>query len=482
MRIPLYTALFLLSITTLAAPEYPFTDLPENIIATLNVNTNSKEPANNRLLGLNIFGFSKTKEQELIRAFDPLVIRFPHGVWANFYNWETDGYTRYNDTWPSEHAKTVESYEASNTKCGFPGLAQLHMEKKTQNNGVGYDIIWTYNINYDSPQKSVARLQHSEANGFDIKDIELGNEHFWKGQRSTATSTPEEYTAIARKISAALKQAKPAVRLSIPLSWRRDHAAYNTTLADNQEYFDAITVHKYTDGTPGPTPKDDKVAYGSVLTARLAMQTDVNWARAFAPGKPVWLSEWGISVNHKAEAVAALAMADTYLFLFENQNVYERANWFSVNGLSNSFMKFRVGRELLYPYKKTAFASVFEIIRSVFEDSIMLDGTMTTSKLTTPDGSIDAISARAVIRDGKTIVLAVNLTQRPCNFTLKFDNKSYAQAVVHEAMKFTDLSELVVLDFDASPLSLITNTPGTITLPPLSVNKISGISDGNKAH
>jgi len=481
MRLMLYAALLLGSITTLTAAEFPFPDLPATLAATFEVTTRKTEEVNNRLLGYNIFHFTKPKEQDLIREFDPIVVRFPHGVWSNFYNWETDGYTRYSDTWKSGHAKTVEAYIKYNMRCGFPGLAALHKEKKERNGGRGYDMIWTYNLNYDSPQKSVARLKHSQSHGFDMRDIELSNEHFWKGQRSSATSTPEKFLQVAESVSAALKTEKPSLRLSIPISWRRNHAGYNRTIVGDGTHFDAISVHKYTGADEGGDPTELKQpveinsAYRTILTARLKIEQDVNFARSFAPGKPVWMTEWGVSSGKTCRAAAALAMADSYLFLFENQNVYDRANWFSVNGLHLSFLIFKEKRQLQYPLRKTAYACVYEIVRGVFENSRMLQGQMHTTELTTDSGSLHAVSARAVTKDGETTVLAVNLTDRPCRFLLKFDDRTYSQPVVHEAMAFKELAEVVILDFEDTPLRPVKNGPGVIVLPPLSVNRISGI-------
>lgn len=482
MRVTLFAMTFLfLGVSILPAADYPFADLPESMTAICNVSTQKTEAVNNRLLGCNISGFTKPEEQDFIRRFDPITIRFPHGVWANFYNWETDGYTRYGDTWKSGHADTVEAYIKYNTRCGFPGLAELHAEKKQQNGGYGYDMIWTYNLNYDSPEKSVGRLKDREAHGFDVQHIELANEHFWEGQRSTATSTPEEFLKIAQSVSAALKREKPSVKLSIPVSWREGHTQYNRTIVGDAKHFDAITVHKYTGANEGGDPTKEKEpaeidkAYRSILTARLRVEKDVNFARSFAPRKPVWLTEWGVSGKEKGDAAAALAMADCYLYLFENQDVYERANWFCVNGLHLSFLIFKQKRQLLYPLQKTAYASVFEIVRSVFEDGQLLHSQITTSKLRTETGQVDAISARAVAKEGQVSVLAVNLTDKPCRFTLKLDGRSYNQPVVHEAMSFKNLSEIVLLAFDESPLKLIKHSSGVIVLPPLSVNRISGI-------
>ncbi|MDA7921768.1 hypothetical protein N9B73_08430 [Verrucomicrobiales bacterium] len=233
-------------------------------------------------------------------------------------------------------------------------------------------------------------------------------------------------------------------------------------------------MHKYINADADKSGESN-AAYRSILTARLEMEADVDFARSFAPGKPVWMTEWGVSAGSMCRAGAALAMADCYLFLLENQDVYERANWFSVNGTTNSFLIFKEKRQLQYPLQKTSFASTYEIIRSVFENGQLLDGEMVTDQLKTDRGSIDAISARAVNKNGKTIILAVNLTDRPCRFVLKIEGTPFEKALVHEAMAFSNLSEVVVRDIDERPLTPIEKTDGGIMLPPLSVSRISGL-------
>lgn len=461
--------------TSESTTNYPF-ELPDTITANFEIQTQEIEQANNKLLGYNIFHFTSTTDKDFIRKFDPITIRFPHGVWANFYNWETDGYDTYGDTWDhGSHDDVLEIYKKNNIKAGFPGLTALHNEKK-QSNGVGYDMIWTYNLNYDDNAKNVARLKDSDAKGFDVRDIEIGNEHFWKTQRSTRTSTPEKFVALAKSLTDTMKQVKPEVRLSIPLSWRATHADYNTILADDKNYFDAVTIHKYTGADPDVPGESDK-AYSTILTGRLTMAKDVNFARSFAPGKPVWLTEWGVSGGDRFHWAAGLGMADCYLYLFENQDIYERANWFSVNGVLNSFITISDNRVIKYPLEKTGYGSVYEILRSVFENSKLLGGSMTTSKLNTSLGTTNAVNARAVKKDGKIIIFTVNLTDKPVKFNAKLDGAIYEKRIIHEAMAHDDLAAEPVLGIDINPLAAVMDGQGEIILPPLSVNRITFAGD-----
>lgn len=463
------------------AQSYPF-ELPDTVKATYNIDSSHKEAFNNKIIGYNIFEFSDAKDKDFIRKFDPITIRFPHGVWANFYNWETDGYTRYDDTLYNNdpHTSVIENYIKYNIRGGFLGLTALHNDKKLENSGKGYDILWTYNMNYDSNKKSVARLRDSEAKGFNLFDIEMSNEHFWKNQRSTRTSTPEKFVVLAKSLADTLRKVRPDVRVSIPLSWRTSHADYNSVLADNKEYFDAITVHKYSGGDPD-VPGESNKAYSNVLTARLDIAKDVNFARSFAPGKPVWLTEWGVSAGDECQAAAVLGMADSYLYMFENQDVYERANWFSVNGVLNSFVTFSSGRNVKYPLQKTGYGSAYEILRSVFENSTLLGGKMTTNKLTTTLGSTNTVNARAVIKDGTTILFAVNLSNKPVDFIFKFNDTLVSNHFLHESMAFNSLSEDRILDIDVNPLNPVKYDSGTIILPPLSLNKVTFYGEINNA-
>ena len=78
--------------------NYPF-ELPDTVLAAFDLQFQEREAANNLLLGYNIFGYTTSQQKEFMRIMEPVTVRFPHGVWANFYNCETDGFDTYGDTW-----------------------------------------------------------------------------------------------------------------------------------------------------------------------------------------------------------------------------------------------------------------------------------------------------------------------------------------------------------------------------------------------
>lgn len=461
------------------AQTYPF-NVPDNVTATLNVETTNTEAFKNTLLGYNIEGFNTSLQKDFIRLVDPITIRFPHGVWANFYEYEDDTYQQ--DSYDNgSHQDVLDTY-VSSVKGHIGGIAELNKEK-TDAGKKGFDMMWTYSINFDDGAASVDRATKDMARGLEVKDIELGNEHFWKNQRSLRTETAEEYVIEAKAVSAALKAEFPDIRVSIPLSWRHgvngttiNHSSYNETLADNRSYYDAISIHKYLGADPDQPGESDN-AYSALLTAKLELAEDVNWVRDnYGPGKPVWLTEWGVSAGSDVHGAACLGMADAYLFMAENQDIYDRSNWFSFNKVLNAMVVVGSNREPVYPLQKRGYLSIYEILHGVLKDATMLKGTVTSSiQLSVSRGSVNAVNARAVTKNGETTVIAINLTDKPVVFELKFDNVVYGGNFNHESLVFNNVGEVDPIDYYSNPLESVKSGSGTITLPPLSISKISNI-------
>lgn len=455
------------------AQEYPF-NLPNTITATLDVNTSEKEVFNNKLIGYNIEGFNTNTQKDFLELVNPVTIRFPHGVWANFYDWETDGYQQ--DSYDNRNHQAVLNNFVKFVRGHINGIAALNTRKKNRTGGKGYDMMWTYTINFDDGASSVARAKKDIGLGLEVKAIELGNEHFWRGQRALRTETPEMYLAAATEVSTALKAEFPDIKLSLPLSWRRSHQDYNNTVKGDGNYFDAITIHKYLGADPD-VPGESNSAYSALLTAKLELAEDVNWVRSFAPGKPVWLTEWGVSAGSNVHGGACLGMADVFMFMAENQDIYERANWFSFNRVLNAMVVVDSKRQPVYPLRKRGYLSTYEIIQDVYRDATMLQSTITaSSKLTVARGSVNAVNARATTNDaGETKVIAVNLTDKPVSFQLNFNGTNYTKEFKHEALIFNNLGLVNSVPYNNNQLEIVKEGSGSITLPPLSVNKISQI-------
>ena len=438
--------------------------------SVLVVNTAASEPVNNALLGYNILHFKSQRERDFVDRMNPVAMRFPDGVWGNFYNWETDGFTNHGDEHHRSHvyAPVLAKWNELGIKGGFAGLTKLN-DQKIKRDGAGYNIVWLYNAAFDSPEQNVARMQDSMEKGFVVRDIELGNEQFWLTQCSNKTLTAEGYRDAARGISKALKQANPDVRVSVTLSWRDQHDSWNKTVAEDDQYFDAISLHKYSG--PGKDEPEDNAKLKTVLAGRKHLAESAAYVRSFAQ-KPIWLTEWGLNCGKDAKAASALTMADCYLYLFENQDTFHRANWFSVNGVARSFVAISKNRRPVEPVQKTAFGCVHEIMRSIFEDADLLSTTVETSTLDTGAGAVDTVTARAVKKDGRLIICAINLSDQPSQLAITIDQNNEPAVLTHEALAFNTMGETILLGIDANPLESIGLANNRITLSPRSINKI----------
>ncbi|WP_111979981.1 Ig-like domain-containing protein [Algibacillus agarilyticus] len=485
-----------------AEPDYPFV-LPENISASIDVKTDQQHVFNNLQLGTNISKFIKDSEQKLINHFDPITIRFPHGLPSNWYDWKVDYARVYGtETVPFrntsggisnrkiDHLDVIKKFESMQHKEGIGGLAKLNTEKKTQL-GRGYDMLWTFNMSEDGEDgskpesdgssSSVARYHAMVERGFKVDFIELGNENFYPGQRSSIIPNTEDYIARAKSMSTALRALNPNIQLSVPMLRRANTANpnWNADLAEDKSYFDAMTVHTYVGKNPDDSTTSDE-AYSTALAARKYLAASVNdYSLKVAPNKPIWLTEWGIN-SGGANAVSALGMADAYIYLSENQQTFQRANWFTVNGKLNSFLAHDLTitdsgskkEVLVTPLQKSVFGASHEIIRSVFEDSVLLGKTVASPEL---EVGVKAINAQAVIKNNKVTLFVVNLTNKAAPFTINLDGNIYSDNLVHKALTFDSLAQVRRFDYNSTAettLQTIQETAGDITLPKYSINRI----------
>nr|UZM28256.1 hypothetical protein [uncultured bacterium] len=442
-----------------AQVPYPF-EVPAELSATLKVNSSKKTPVNHMLLGLNCnwpeglygkTGYNNPQAQKLIRAFKPSSLRFPHGVWSNFYDWESDG-RRITDNYKTPYDSSVKDHPE--LKYGFDGLRTLHQE-------FGFDVLFTWNVNYDSPEKGARQLIDRRNKGFDVKWIELGNEIFWKTQRSEAVSDVDKYITVSKAHAAALKAVAPDVLVSVPVHWRNAQSDPWNMALKQHDYFDAITLHKHM----GNAESRDGAA--QTLDAKREMVETGKTLRQVFPGRPIWVSEWSVSCGDNA--ISILAMADTYLGFFEHPELFAIADYFQINA-SHPLITYdkKTNRHM-----RTSYGAAYEIVRGFFENSELCESSIDSTKI---GDNIDAVSTSAVVKDGKLIVLAINKTTASVPLHLEINGDRDTQTHVHHTLAFADLNVLKSFAMDESVLTevkpAIDTRKAAIALPPLSINQI----------
>lgn len=436
----------------LHAAEYPFRT-PPDIEANLRINTTRTRPVDPMMLGLNCSwpeeqygknGYNNPDAQKLIRAFQPVALRFPHGVWANFYDWKNDG-RRITDTYKTAYDSAVK--EHGDLKYGFDSLNTLHTE-------IGFDVLFTWNVNYDSPEKGARRLLDLREKGFKADHIELGNEIFWKTQRSEAVSTEAKYLAVSKAHATALKAIDPSIKVSVPVHWRDAmNNPWNLALK-NESYFDAISVHKYIQGTGG---ENESAAALSARQEILAMAAEMN---EIFPGKPIWLSEWGVRCED--QTISTLGVIDTWLAILEHPESFSIADFFQMNAEHPLIHYDRKAST----HTRTGIGAAYEILRSVFDGAEILDSRIDSTKI---GDDLNGVSAMATLKDGEIAVLAINLTDREASLKIESQGGDEPTNTVHE-VSFPKPDQF--FQMDQEPLEKIEDSGSGITLPPLSINRI----------
>lgn len=444
-----------LAATVLAELSYPF-ELPDGMVATLDVDTQNTTPFNNKLLGLNCnwpeaqygkTGYNHPHAQKLIKTFKPAALRWPHGVWANFYDWETDG-RRITDNYKTPYDESVKGHP--DLKYGIDGLKALHDDLE-------FDVVFTWNVNYDSPEKGARRLIDNREKGFNVKWIELGNETFWKTQRSEAVSDVAKYIAVSKAHAAALKAIDSEIKVSVNATWREPLTSdWNKALAEN-DYYDAITLHKYI-GHPDTTE-----GAGKTLRARHEMIETAETMQKVFPERPIWLTEW--SVEGGENALSVIAMADTYLGLIDRPDLFDIASYFQINA-KQPMILYDMASGI---HTKTSYGAAYEIIRDTFQNSQLLQSAITSPPLAE---GLDAVTAEVVIKAGKVNVLAVNKSIKPVRLKLNFDQEDDGRKFHHQALSFQSAKGFKTFALTESPLSEVASETREITLPPLSISRI----------
>jgi hypothetical protein len=439
---------------------YPF-DLPDEITATLNVDTTRKRPVNHMLLGLNCnwpeglygkVGYNHPDAQDLIKKLKPSSLRFPHGVWANFYDWESDG-RRITDHYKTPYDSAVKGHP--DLKYGFDGFHKLHQELE-------FDVLLTFNVNYDRPEKAARRLIDRRDKGFDVKWVELGNEIFWKTQRSDAVVDVERYIDVSKAHATALKAVAPDVLISIPAHWRTAETNPWNLAVKQHRYYDAVTLHKHMG-----TIANRGGAAATLDARRLMVQTGETLRKVF-PDLPIWVSEWSVGCGERENAIGILGMADVYLGFFEHPELFGIADYFQINA-SHKLIAYD---DASGTHSRTGFGAAYEIIRDVFEHAEIYNSSIES---TTVGDGLDAVSAAAVVKDGNVTVFTINKTTRSVPLHLKFDDSAYTRPLAHQTLSFTDANDTRSFELDENLLSDVTSADesrdGVFILPPLSLNR-----------
>lgn len=338
--------------------DFPY-DLDGDIELTVDITTTNRTAMNNRKLGINSTlqdayvsssGYDAQNSKDFITWYQPSVMRFPNGVYGNFYKWDEDNRYLPSDTQPTwDYGDHASAGEQNHITLGISSLVEMQKS-------LGYDIQWIWCMNHvdatmvnrlgtdeefyskrddesfmmfedaDGKQYSfyeavaheteVRYKYYTETLFTNVDLVELGNEPFFKTQQSAMASEcayasyssydgPENLDMkLVETIAKKLKELNPSIKLAMPFSWRRgdgnsvsvdtrNHYKFNLQYIDGEleNHYDAMVLHKYV--KPEGFSEDNMK---SLLEVKRDYQADFEYYQAMNPGKEVWLTEWSIGV------------------------------------------------------------------------------------------------------------------------------------------------------------------------------------------
>ncbi len=476
------TALCLAGSVINAQSDFPFSEIaPDNdegsFNTTININGNP-EKFNNLLLGSNVDvntirlrglnnapllgpnlevvnenrgfqGFNSQTAKDFIEERDPVVIRFPQGVFANSYNWEqvTDSNGNIIAEADSRHildpfienGRTISKHDSPATvRIGYPSLRGIF--DKAIANERPLDLLTVLNVVGNDGVSNGRRWESMINDGFEVEDMELGNEFFFRSQRTGTISTPSSWRNRAERIVTNIRgraaRLGKEVRFGIPLTYRASDTieplarrdsdqAFNDAITQDESFFDAIVIHRYVreQRQSGINPSQlTSENLKRLLSASRIMDTSLSYAKAQVSEEKnsIWLTEWGVAGSEDEGIGAAfLGAADTYTHLIRNQRrlELERINWFSTFG-SNAQYRFDENDERF----STGYGRIYEHFRGLLRDSELYEGiVVTTDDLETSSKKISkAVNAIAVRKgDQKITYLVTNLANRSTRLNLR---------------------------------------------------------------
>ncbi len=520
-----------------AQSDFPFDAIPLNngaFDASININVaQGTEEFNNLLLGSNVDfntsiarlllsraplldfegnvvnqnaanqGFNSLEGQRFIEENDPVVLRFPQGVFANTYHWERILDDEGMELAAADSRHIIDPFVANGrtisqhnspiaVRIGYPALRGIFDTAASL--GKPLDLLTVLSIIGNDADSNGRRWSSMIADGHDVRDMELGNEFFFRSQRSGTINTEAQWRTRASSIVNEIKTRANAlgrtVRFAIPIAYRpgdpleplsrrTSDQAFNNLITQDESFFDALVVHRYVNVDRGANDTPESLSEASLrrlLCASITMDESLTYCKTQVSEakNSIWLTEWGVAgSNQDGIGASFLGAADTYSHIIRNIDrlEVERVNWFSTVGLNSQYTLERVnGTVVATP---TGYGDIYRVLRDNLRDSELFQSVEVTSPELRSNNVAQGTNALSIIpvrnEDGTPRLVIINKTS------------SNARLVVN-----TDGSRENVIDYIASGIrweSLIatgstfhseTQTEAdAITVPPYSLITVS---------
>jgi alpha-L-arabinofuranosidase len=147
------------------------------------------------------------RASSLVRGLAPTVLRFPGGIFSDFYRWR-DGVGPLSTRLPARMTNTGEV-----SPNGFGTDEALALA-----DSIGARLMITVNVGTGSPEEAAAWVRYVNAREPRVLDWELGNELYSKSTSAAAaqvTMSPDTYARRVLEFSKAMRAADPRIRIGV---------------------------------------------------------------------------------------------------------------------------------------------------------------------------------------------------------------------------------------------------------------------------
>ena len=222
-----------------------------------------------------------------VRALRPRGLRFPGGSIANNYLWREDSFSEPKDDKTGWAGEQLRLFRKLGARYDLPGFVRICKR---------YDLepIWVLNVYEETPESVAALWERFDEMKLNVTRVEFGNEPYWDGR---SLMNVWDYLKFCRPLAAALKKARPAVRIGACFGPVREGGAYpekwNAPLG-REGWVDAAVYHEYYGGQGFALEKGEELPAAALLRPAALVDEAVDALADAAPGKPVWFTEWNV--------------------------------------------------------------------------------------------------------------------------------------------------------------------------------------------
>jgi hypothetical protein len=263
---------------------------------------------------------------EIVRDLGAGNLRFSPSRASNFYNPAVDRAV----------VPDVPSYDAIATYSELRRLAAIMEEKGFTFDFPGFAMlakatgatpILIVGLNGATPEQAVAWITDAKARGLPTPLVELGYQAFVRGTTTPDSETVQDYIALAKAMTSAIKAAHPDVRIAVNFAPRMlSHPRWNPVLAQ-EDFFDATTHHLLIGGYT--TEEIVDIGLKEILSAEQYVDELADRHTKLFPDKKAWVVEWAPNAPTRQRfphnGASGLMMANVAARMIERSDFIEVA-------------------------------------------------------------------------------------------------------------------------------------------------------------